>query len=70
MIIFNGVIKENIKEHNPNLPQIPIHSYVISKNEGSGSGKTNSLFILASHQPDIYKVNLYAKDPYEANINC
>ena len=33
---------------------------------GSGSGKTNSLFNLISHQPDIDKVYLYAKDPYEA----
>ena len=33
---------------------------------GSGSGKTNSLFNLISHQPDIDKKFLYAKDPYEA----
>ena len=30
MVIFNDVTKENIKEHNPNLPQIPNHPYVIS----------------------------------------
>ena len=36
---------------------------------GSGSGKKNSLFnlyIIKNHQPDIDKINLYAKDPYEA----
>ena len=33
---------------------------------GSGSGKTNSLFNLISHQPYIDKIYLYAKDPYEA----
>ena len=33
---------------------------------GSGSGKTNSLFNLINHQQDIDKINLYAKDPYEA----
>ena len=33
---------------------------------GSGSAKTNSSFNLISHQPDIDKMYLYAKDPYEA----
>ena len=33
--------------------------------EGSGCGKTNSLFNLINHQPDIDKIYLYAKDPYE-----
>ena len=32
---------------------------------GSGSGKTNSFFNLRNHQPDIDKIYLYAKDPYE-----
>ena len=34
--------------------------------EGSVSGKTNSLFNLTSQQPDIDKINLYGKYPYEA----
>ena len=29
MIDFNDVVKENIKEHNPNLPQVPHHPYRI-----------------------------------------
>ena len=33
---------------------------------GSGSGKTNALLNLISNQPDIDKIYLYAKDPYEA----
>ena len=33
---------------------------------GSGSGKTNSLFNLISHQPDIDKIYLYAEDLYKA----
>ena len=33
---------------------------------GSGSGKTNSLLNLLNNQPDIDKIYLYAKDPYEA----
>ena len=33
---------------------------------GSRSGKTNSLFNLINHQPDIDKMYLYAKDLNEA----
>ena len=32
----------------------------------SGSGKTNSVFNLILHQPDIDKIYLYVKDPYGA----
>ena len=32
---------------------------------GSGSGKTNALLNLINHQPNINKIYLYAKDPYE-----
>ena len=31
----------------------------------SESGKMNSLLDFVNHQPDINKINLYAKDPYE-----
>ena len=66
MINFDDVAKESIKEHNPNLPQNSDHPYKISIIGGSGSGKTNSLFNLIIHQPDIDKIYLNAKDPYEA----
>ena len=33
---------------------------------GSGLGKINALLNLISNQPDIDKIYLYAKDPYEA----
>ena len=33
---------------------------------GSGSGKANALLNLINHEPDIDKIYLYAKDPYEA----
>ena len=33
---------------------------------GSGSGKTNALFNLKDHQPDIDKIYSYAKGLYEA----
>ena len=56
MINFDDVTKENIKEHNPNWPQISDHPYRILMIGGSGSGKTNSLFNLIKHQPDIEKI--------------
>ena len=66
MINFNDIVRENIKEHNPNRPQISDHPYRILIIGGSGSGKTNALFNLKSHQLDIDKICLYAKDLYEA----
>ena len=66
MISFDDVVEENIKEYNPNWPKIPDHPCRILIIEGSGSGKTNSLFNLINQQPDIDKIYLYAKDPYEA----
>ena len=64
MINFD-VTKENIEEHNPNWPQILDHPYKILIIGGSGSGK-KPLFNLINEQPDIDKIYLYAKDPYEA----
>ena len=69
MINFDDVTKENIKEHNPNWPQIPDHPYRILIIGGSGSGKTNSLFNLINQQPDIDKIYVCAKDPYKAKYN-
>ena len=66
MINFDNVTKENVKEHNRNWPQIPDFPYRILIIEGSGSGKTNSLFNPINQRPDIGKIYLYAKDLYEA----
>ena len=63
---FDDVAKENIKEHNSNWQQIPDHPYRILTIAGSGSRKANSIFNLISQQPDIDKIYLYGKDPYEA----
>ena len=66
VINFNDAIKENIKEYNPNWLQIPDHPYRILIGEGSGYEKANLLFNLINQQPDVDKIYLYPKDPYEA----
>ena len=55
----------NQTELNPNWPHIPNHSYRILIIRGSGSGKTNALLNLISHQQDTDKIYQYAKDPCE-----
>ena len=66
MINFDEYTYENKIEHNSEWLYIPDHPYRILIVGGSGSGKTNALLDLISNQPDIYKIYLYAKDPYEA----
>ena len=65
MTNFDNYTNENKINHNPNWPYIPDHSYRILIIGGSGSGKTNTLLNLINNQPDIDKIYLYAKDPYE-----
>ena len=50
MINFDDVTKGDTKEHIPNWPKIPHHPCRISRNGGSGSEKTNSIFNLIIHQ--------------------
>ena len=66
MTNFDDYTNENKTEHNSKWSYIPDHPYRILIVGGSGSGKTNSLFNLINNQPDIDKIYLYAKDPYEA----
>ena len=66
MINFDDYVNENKTEHNRNWPYIPDHPYRILIIGGSGSGKTNLLLNLIENQPDIDKIYLYAKDPYES----
>ena len=66
MINFDDYTNENKTEHNLNCPYIPDQLYRILIIGGSGSGKTNALLNLINYQPDIDKIYLYAKDPYEA----
>ena len=66
MINFHNYVNENKTKNNKNWPYIPDHPYRILIIGGSGSGKTNVLLNLIENQPDIDKIYLYAKDPYEA----
>ena len=66
MINFDDYANENKTEHNQKWPYILDHPYRILIIGGSGSGKTNALLNLINNQPDIDKIYLYAKDPYEA----
>ena len=70
MINFDDYPNENKPQHNPNWPYIPDHPYRIIKIGGTGSGKTNALLNLIKNQPDLNKIYLYAKDPYEAKYQC
>ena len=65
MINFDDYTNENIIEHNSKWPHIPDHPYRILIVGGSGSGKTNALLNLINNQPDIDKIHLYTKHPYE-----
>ena len=65
MINFDDYTNKNTIEHNLKWPYIPDHPYRILIIGGSGSGKTNALLNLINNQPDIDKIYLYAKDPYE-----
>ena len=66
MIDFDDFTNENKTEYNPKWPYIPDHPYKILIIGGSGSRETNTLLNLRNNQPDIDKIYLHAKDPYEA----
>ena len=66
MVNFDDYTNENKSKHNPKWPYIPDHPYRILIVRGSESVKTNALLNLINNQPDIDKIYLYAKDPYEA----
>ena len=66
MINFDDYANENKTKHNQKWRYIPGHLYRILIIASSGSGKMNALLNLVNNQPDIDKIYLYAKDPYEA----
>ena len=65
MIIFDEYTNDHKKERNFNWPYIPDHPYRILIIGSSGTGGKNALLNLINNQPDIDKIYLYAKDPYE-----
>ena len=69
MIKLDDYANENKTKHNLKWPFILDHPYRILKIGGSGSGKRNALLNLINNQPDIDKIYLYAKEPYEVNTN-
>ena len=66
MINFDGYTDENKTEHDSKWSHIPDHPYRLLIVGGYGSEKTNALLNLINNHPDIDKIYLYAKDPYEA----
>ena len=69
MINFDDYVNENKTKHNKNWLYIPDHPYRILIIGDSGSGKTNVLLNVIENQPNIDKIYLYAKDPYEAKYH-
>ena len=55
MLNSDYITTEYIKERNLNCVEIPDHLYRILIVRGTGSGKTNALFNLINHKPDIDK---------------
>ena len=66
MINFDDYANENKTQHDLKWSCIPDHPYRILMIGGSVCGKTNALLNLINNQPDIDKIYLYSKDPYEA----
>ena len=69
MINFDDYVNENKTKHNKNWSYIPRHPYITLIIGGSGSGKSNLLLNLIENQPEIDKIYLYVKDPYEPKIS-
>ena len=63
MINFDYYVDENKTIHNKNISDHPYRIFIIGESE---SGKTNLLLNLINNQPNIDKIYLFAKDPYEA----
>ena len=66
MINFDDYVNEHKFEHNKNWPYVLDDLYRILISGGSGSRIANLLLNLVENRPDIDKIYLYTKDPYEA----
>ena len=68
MTNIDDYVNENRTCHNKNWPYVPDKPCKILIIGDSGSGKTNVLLNSIENQPDICKIYLYAKDPYDVSI--
>ena len=66
MINFDDVMKEETKDHNPIWSQIPDHLHRLLIIGDYGFRKANSIFNLINQQPNVDKICLLAKHPFEA----
>ena len=66
MINLDDYNNENVIEDNLKWPYIPSHPYRILIIGGSGSEKINTLLNFMNNQPDIDKIYLQAKGPFQA----
>ena len=64
MISFDDPVDANKTEHNKNWSYIPDHPYKILMR--FSIGKNKCIIEFNENQPEIDKIYLYAKDPYEA----
>ena len=66
MLIVGGSesIREDRHEQSSHWPQASDHPYRTLMVGGFGSGKINALLSITDHQANIYKILLYAKNPY------
>ena len=70
MFNFDYITKEDMKEHDPNWPEIFDQAYIILIVGSSGLGETNALLNLINHEPDIVKFLYMLKIHMKQNINC
>ena len=69
MFNFDYITKKDIKEHNPNWPEMPDHPYRMLSFGGSETGKTNALLSLINHEPSIDNFFYTLKIHMKQNIN-
>ena len=60
------ILQRRHKRQNTDWPEIPDHPHRILIAGGSASVKTKCLLNIISHEPDINKIYLCAKNRYEA----
>ena len=70
MINWLNVAKENIKEYNPNWPQIQDHPHWILTVRDPGFGKTNALLDLVTYYFHVDNIYLTPKTHVKKIVIC